>query len=316
LLLACALTTFLTMPGAAVRGQQAKVDVLRIGSSGTLGGGTAGTDASSLETLRSFIKDETGFNNEILRQKTWRELADKMTKGQLQIGVFQGYEFAWAQEEYANLKPLALAVNVYRYPVAYVVARRDDPAKDFAGLQHHLLALSAAGEPALRLFVDRQIEALGKKPNAFFSKITCPKSVEDALDDVVDGTVQATVADRAALEAYKKRKPGRFSQLKMIARSQPFPPVVVAYYDAVLDQGILRRFQQGLLNAGRTERGQTMLTLFRLTGFEPVPDDFGTILAQTRQAYPLPNPESKEGERTGTKRPGLERIKAILPIAP
>ena len=43
-----------------------------------------------------------------------RELADKMTKGELQLGVFQGYEFAWAQEKQPQLKPLALAVNVYR----------------------------------------------------------------------------------------------------------------------------------------------------------------------------------------------------------
>jgi hypothetical protein len=29
-----------------------------------------------------------------------------------------------------------------------------------------------------------------------------------------------------------------------------------------------------------------MLTMFRLAGFERVPDDFGKILAQTRKAYP------------------------------
>jgi ABC-type amino acid transport substrate-binding protein len=48
--------------------------------------------------------------------------------------------------------------------------------------------------------VERQSEAGGKKAAAFFSSITSPDNIEDALDDLVDGKVQATVVDRAALE--------------------------------------------------------------------------------------------------------------------
>src|SRR5262249_38599769 len=103
-------------------------------------------------------------------------------------------------------------------------------------------------------------------------------------------TVKAAVADRAALDGYKRRKPGRFKQLKEVAHSQPFPPTTVAYYDSFLDEATLRRFRDGLLNAGRTERGETMLTFFRLTGFESVPSDLDRVLAQTRKAYPPPPP--------------------------
>jgi ABC-type phosphate/phosphonate transport system substrate-binding protein len=299
--LACTLAAFLGLPITVAHGQQAKLDVLRIGSSGTLTGATGVKEKTSVETLRSFIKDETGLNNEILRQKNWRELAQKMATGQLQIGVFPGYEFAWAQSEFPSLKPLALAVNVYRYPVAYVVARRDDPAKDFAGLQSQSLALPTTGEDFLHLFVERQSQQSGKKPEAFFSKISSRPNIEDAVDDVVDGVVQAAVADRAALEAYKQRKPGRFRQLKMVARSQPLPPVVVAYYDATLDSETLQRFRRGLLDAGRKERGQTILTLFRLTGFEAIPQDFEKVLADTRQTYPPPSAEAPGSPRTENK---------------
>src|SRR5262249_34366871 len=136
--------------------------------------------------------------------------------------------------------------------------------------------------------VERQCQANGKDPKTFFSRITSPTNYEDALDDVVDGVVQATVVDRASLEAYKRRKPGRFNRLKEVVHSQPFPPGVVAYYDGVLDQGPLRRFRDGLLNANRKEKGRTLLTLFRLSGFEPVPGDLEQVLAQTRKAYPPP----------------------------
>ena len=83
------------------------------------------SEDSNLGALRNFITNETGLNCEILRQKSWRQLAEKMASRELQVGVFQGYEFAWAQEKYPALKPLALAVNVYRFPIAYVIARKD-----------------------------------------------------------------------------------------------------------------------------------------------------------------------------------------------
>jgi ABC-type phosphate/phosphonate transport system substrate-binding protein len=283
------LAAVLALAGAPAHGQQAKVDVLRIGTSGTLTGeASSAREKAAMDTLHDFIKEETGLNNEILRQKSWRELADKMAKGELQLGVFQGYEFAWAQEKRPDLKPLAIAVNVYRYPVAYVLARRDNPATDFAGLQGQSLALPATGEAFVRLFVERQSRAAGKALGAFFSKVSPRDNYEDALDDVVDGVVQAAVADRAALEAYRQRKPGRFKQLKEVAHSQPFPPAVVTYYGSALDQATLERFKDGLLGAAKKEKGQMLLTLFRLTSFETPPDDFGQVLAQTRKAYPPP----------------------------
>src|SRR5262249_8805456 len=160
-----------------------------------------------------------------------------------------------------------------------VIVRKDNPARDFAGLQGQSLALVKTNQRFLRLYVDRQCGAHGKKTEQFFSKITTRKNFEDALDDVVDGVGQVTVTDRAPLEAYKERKPGRFRQLKAVAHSQPFPPGVVAYYQGVLDKATLRRFRRGLLNASKKERGRTMLTLFRLTGFVPVPEDFEQVLA-------------------------------------
>jgi ABC-type phosphate/phosphonate transport system substrate-binding protein len=281
------LPSLLILFGAAERGRPAKIDLLRIGTTGTMAPeGDGRRDKGAMKTLRRFTQNETRLTNEIRRQKGWRELADELTQRKLHLGVFQGYEFAWAQEKYPRLRPLALAVNVYRYPVAYVVVRKDNPAKDFAGLQGQSLALVKTNQRFLPLFVDSQCEARGKKTDEAFSKITTPDNFEDALDDVVDGVVQATVTDRATLEAYQQRKPGRYRRLKIVAQSQRFPPAVVAHCQGVLDKGTLRRFRKGLLDASKKETGRTMLTLFRLTGFQPVPKNFEQVLARTRKAYP------------------------------
>jgi len=294
ILLVCALTTLLSIPIAQVDGKPTKPNVLLIGTGGRMGPKQdAAKEKAATETLRAFIKDETGMDDEILQQKDWRELADKMSTGKLQVGVYQGEEFAWAKGKYAGLKPLALAVNVYRYPVVYLVTNRTNAAKDFAGLQGQTISVPDTGETVLRLYVDRQCELIGKKSSSFFAKITSPVNVEDAIDDVVDGVTQATVVDRGALEAYKQRKPARFGKLKPIAHSQPLLPAIVAYFDKQLDDATRRRFEKGLLNASRTEKGKTMLALFHLTGFDPVPEDFDTMVERMRKAFPEPKAATK-----------------------
>jgi ABC-type phosphate/phosphonate transport system substrate-binding protein len=282
-----ALACGLALSALPISGQQAKLDVLHIGSSGSLTGKKE-KEKGAMETLKAFIKDETGLDNVIESEKNWSELQKKMAEGQLQIGVFQGYEFAWATQNDPKLQPLAIAVNIHRYPEVFVVVNKGDAAKDFAGLKGQTMAIPAIGEGVFNLFVERQCQALGTDLKAFFSKITEPDNVEDAMDDVVDGNPQATVVDRAALEAFKNRKPARFNKLRPVAKSDPFPPPVVAYYDQKLDDATLQRFKQGLLGASQKERGQTLLTLFHLTSFQAVPSDFEQVLSATRKAYPPP----------------------------
>lgn len=284
---ALAIAVLMAAPVAVARAQPAPGDAIRIGTSGTLSPGkSSNQEAAALATLQDFIHTETGMADEIVRQKDWQQLAEKMKAGKLQVGVFQGYEFAWAQKDYSGLKPLAVAVNINTYPVAYVVTRKDDPAKNFAGLRGQSLDLPRSSLGYLRLFIERESQDQGVPANKFFSHVNRSENLEAALDDLVDGQIQAVVSDKAGLEMYKRRKPGRFAQLKPVVHSQPFPPTIVAYYDNNLDSSTLQRFRDGLLRASQTDRGQTLLTLFRLTGFEAPPPDLDRVLAQTRKEAP------------------------------
>ena len=173
------------------------------------------------------------------------------------------------------------------------MVKRDNPAKDFAGLTGKSIYLPPAGPHHMRLFVEKQSEINGKKVEAFFSKITSQDNVEDALDDVVDGLVDAAAVDRAALEAFKLRKPVRFNRLKELTRSQPLPPAVIAYHGKVPDEALRRRFLTGLLGAERKEKGKLLLALFRVTAFETIPADFEKVAARTLKDYPAPADKTK-----------------------
>jgi len=261
--------------------------VLKIGSTSSLTGiADSGQEKAGKETLRRFIKEETGLDNEIAACEPWQAIATRLAKGELQFGTFQGYEFAWAVEKHPELKPLAVGTNVHRYPVVCVLVKKDNPAASFADLKGQAVAIPRTIQPSAPLFVNRSAEQLGQKSDAFFKEVKSIDDIESAIDEVIDGKSQATVIDEAALDAYKRRKPGRFKQLKEVARSRPFPPVVIAYKESALDPQTLQRFRTSLLNASKKEKGEMLLTLSRLTGFESPAPDFASVLAETRKNYP------------------------------
>jgi len=268
----------------SLEAEKADPEVLNIGSSGSLStGGDAAKEKGGIESLQSFVKEETGFKNDIHTEKDWRILVGKMDKGDPHLGVLQGYEFAWARKDHPRLKPLAIAINVHRYPVVYAVTHKNGKATDLAGLQGQSVFMPTTTTGILRLYVEKQS---GKKLEDFFSKVIHKDNIEDGLDDVVDGNIQAAVLEGAALEAFKRRKPGRFKQLKEVAKSEPFPPAVVTYVEGVLSDATLQRFREGMVNSSKKEKGQTLLTLFRLSGFETVPADFDKVLDETAKKYP------------------------------
>ncbi|MBY0230485.1 MAG: hypothetical protein K2W96_14465, partial [Gemmataceae bacterium] len=84
-----------------------KPKTLVVGTSGSLAGGGESKEKGALNTLKRFIKDETGMDNEVRRQGGWRALADALAGDKLHLGVFQGDEFAWAKAKHPKLEALS-----------------------------------------------------------------------------------------------------------------------------------------------------------------------------------------------------------------
>ena len=168
------------------------------------------------------------------------------------------------------------------------MTRADAGASGFADLKGKPLALARCTREHCHLYLEHRCLECGQEPSHFFSAITTPQSVEDALDDVVDGVVQAAIVDGVSLACYERRKPARFNQLKAIQRSELFPAAVVAHRPGTLDDATLNRFREGLIQANKGALGRQFLTLWKLTAFEPVPADYEQTLAEILKAYPHP----------------------------
>jgi ABC-type phosphate/phosphonate transport system substrate-binding protein len=246
-----------------------------------------------MQPFGALMESQTGVSGELVVCGDAANLGQQLTDDKVQLGVFHGIEFGWARQKHPELRPLVIAINQQRYLRAQFVIRADSTASRVADLQDKALALPNQTREHCLLYLRRRCLESKKEPASFFSKITNPANVEDALDDVVDGVVQVTIVDSVALDCYKRRKPGRFTKLKIAHSSEVFPAAVVVFRPGILDEATLKRFRDGMINANRTVTGRQLMTLWKLTGFEDVPQDYNQILTEIVKAYPAPVPSTK-----------------------
>jgi ABC-type phosphate/phosphonate transport system substrate-binding protein len=246
-----------------------------------------------MQPFATLMQQQTGLTGQIVADGEFNNLSQDLATDKVQLGVFHGFEFAWARQKHPELKPLMIAVIQQPHLFAYLVVRSDSEVNSLTDLKGGDLALSRGTREHCKLFLEKYCKKQGHDPKQFFGKITVPPNPEDALDKVFEEEVQATVVDNVALESYKRRKPGRFEQLAPMLRSEVFPAGVVAYRPGAIDADTLRRFREGMSTANQSALGRQLMTLWKLTAFEPVPADYEQTLTDIAKAYPVPEVTAK-----------------------
>jgi ABC-type phosphate/phosphonate transport system substrate-binding protein len=247
----------------------------------------------SMQPFRALMQTQTGLNCDLSQPTGAFDLGEKLTKNQVQLGVFQGFEFAWILQKNPDLKPLVIAVNKHRNRQAHLIVRHDSKIASVSDLKGGDMAIPRRSRDHCRLFLDRHCQECGQPMGTFFTKISESLNVEEALDAVVDRSVQAVVVDDVAWECYQRRKPGRFELLKDLLHSESFPDTVVVYHAGVFEDAILQRFRDGLIKADNTPLGRQLLTLWFMTAFEQIPDNYSQLLTEIAKAYPPPSTSVK-----------------------
>jgi ABC-type phosphate/phosphonate transport system substrate-binding protein len=240
------------------------------------------------EPFITVMRETTGLSGELIPGGDPMTVAGQLCDGKLQFAVFHAFEYARAKSKYEALQPLMVAVHCRKSIRAHILVRRGADVGSFADLKGKNLAVAKRTEEHCRLYVDRECQSGGTRgASDFFAHVVRPANVEAALDELSEGKVHATVVDTNAMEFYKDLKPGRFARLTILAQSEAFPPLVVAYKQGGLDTVTLGRIRDGLHAADKTEMGRAMLKLWKLSSFEPVPTTFGQMLTESLKAYPL-----------------------------
>jgi ABC-type phosphate/phosphonate transport system substrate-binding protein len=242
-----------------------------------------------MRPFKALTETATGMSGQLVAAGEANDLAQHLKSGDCQLGIFHGFEFAWARQVMPELKPLLIALpKQQRYLRAHLVVRAEGGAKSVADLKGQVVALPYMSREHCRLFLERRCVIAGNSPANYFSRVAIPRDAIDAIDDVLAGSAAAAIIDDCDLESYRSQYPEYFAKAKVLLQSEAFPCAVIAYYPGKLNRALLDRFREGMLSAKETRQGRQMLQLCRIAFFEDVPEDFDKMLDDIVKAYPPP----------------------------
>lgn len=243
-----------------------------------------------MRPLKSLMEMQTGVSGQLVAAGEADNLAQRLKSGDCHLGIFHGFEFAWARQAIPELKPLLIAVpKEQRFLRAHLVVRAEGSIKSVADLKGQVIALPYMSREHCRLFLERRCMPTDSCPTKFVSRVAIPRDGTDAIDDVISGAAAAAVIDDGDLESYRKLYPEYFVKVKVLQQSEAFPCAVIAYYPGKLSASLLDRFRTGMMAAKDTRQGQQLMQMCRITSFEEVPQDFDKALEDITKAYPPPS---------------------------
>ncbi len=238
--------------------------------------------------FKTLMEDQAGFVSQVVVGGDPADLAIRLKEDKVQLGVFHGFEFAWARLKNPELKALTICVNQQSFVRAVLVVREDNKAADVAALQGKTLALPKLAHENSRIYVNRRCSGPGLPMDQWFAKVVKPATAQDALDDLAGDFAQVAVVEDVELAAFRKEYPKTAARLRVLAESETFPCAVIAYHPGSMKADTLERLRLGLIAAKSTPRGRKLLDLCRITGFEEVPDNYEQNLIDILKAYPPP----------------------------
>lgn len=240
--------------------------------------------------FKRLMQNQAGMTGDLCLVNDAETLAGQLESGETHLGVFCGFEYAWVRTHFPHLQPLVLAIGREVRPTAVVVVRKGGPVQALEDLKDHPAVLPRDGKEWCRLFAERRCP----RPESRFaftlvSKLVEPACGEDALDDVIDGKIPATVVDGGTLKLYEELKPHRSRWLKTLCTSPPFPATAIIYRKGSIDETTVQRFLRVLTGAKQAQQYKDLMRLWRMRGFESVPADYDEQLAQSLKAFPPPD---------------------------
>lgn len=279
----------LVLAPAAAPAKEPAPETVRIGMVGTLFKDVPDALVSLMaQPFNTLMTNQTGMKGDMIKSGDGLSLGKDLMDQKVQLGIFLGYEFAWAKQKYPELEPLMIVINQHKELHAYVVVKADSELTTWSDLKDQTLALGKGIRPHCHLFLDKRCQDQCQCQACNLCKLAQAGSMEDALDDVIDGTAQATIVDSVALESFQRRKPGRFAQLKVFEQSEVFPAAVVVHKPGVLTPVQIEKFKKGMATAHQSVLGRQLLTLWKITSFEPIPEGFEQTVKEIVASYPPP----------------------------
>ena len=239
------------------------------------------------DDFKKVMKKTTGLDGDVTSKHNAPELAELLDKKQLDFALLHAHEFAALRAKHPELQPLMIAINKKHEERAFVIVKKDNPAKSIGDLRGKKLDMPTGSKEHARIYLDHVITRHAKSSTEFFGSIEKSATPKDALDNVVRGKSDATIVATTPLEFYKDVRGPVFDQnLRVLEQSEAFPPAVLVYRKGAPEAKMLEQFRTGILKAHEFDEGRDMMKEWNIDAFEAPPKDYDERLNKILKTYP------------------------------
>jgi ABC-type phosphate/phosphonate transport system substrate-binding protein len=236
--------------------------------------------------FRSLMEKQSGLKGDVDICADSLALCEKLNSKKLDLGVLHGFEFAWSRETHPDFQPLVVAGPQGGIVQALIIVNADSTAQNLSDLKGDCILIPRGAKSHCVLYLNKSRAGLLK--NVAGDSPVTGLTAEEALNAVSNGDKTACLVDAATWSGYQSLQPGAAKRLKVLIKSDPFPPSVLVMRRDGLDAAVISKLKSGLLTAHKTAQYKPLMMMWNLKGFDELPADYDQQLQKCLQAYPAP----------------------------
>lgn len=271
-----ALTFTLLLNISPLRGQEKLV----VGLADTVFAGQSKEKiVAQIKPFSAIVEKETGTPAEF-KVVDLATLDKEFASGKIPLVFVTGLEYGWLKAAGQKITPLIIVDNDPGATATTLLVPQTSSVTKWEELEGKKVATDKF--PFLSQYF---LKATMKKEAGSFFKLEAKANADDAIESVLDKESEGVIVTGLGWNTFQERKPGRAKRLKPILTSPEFPAAAFVAHGNT-DKGIVKKFEQAMLNAAKDTEGKQVLTLYKLKGFKPLPADYEKQVEEIVKKYP------------------------------
>ncbi|WAJ26656.1 substrate-binding domain-containing protein [Antarcticirhabdus aurantiaca] len=227
------------------------------------------SDLALLDGLRTYLKESTGSDVQLVMRRTYQEVTALVLARQLDAAWICGFPYVRHREALHLLGvPLWRGRPLYR---SYLIVRSDRTVADWHGTRGDIHAFSDPDSNSGYLATAALLAGSGMGIGEFFRSSFYTYGHRNVVRAVAAGLAQSGSVDGYVWEVLREIEPEMTIQTRVIRASdwQGFPPIVCAAGDAASPRA--DRIRSALLAMASGNAGRSVLDMLRIDGFVAEP---------------------------------------------
>lgn len=226
-------------------------------------------DLEVLDELKMYLSNATGYDVQLVTQRTYQEVTALLVAGNLEAAWICGYPYRKFQDDLALVAtPEWRGKPLYQ---SYLIVGASRGATSFKDCKGDIHAFSDPDSNSGYLVTKAYLAELGVSEDAFFRKTFFTYGHRNVIRAVASGLANSGSVDGYVWEVMKTIEPELVSQTRVLVKSEwyGFPPIAAPA--KLTDTPLFARVRSAFLRMASDTLGRSLLNRLQLDGFVDAP---------------------------------------------